>query len=363
MKKILFTIYSLRGGGAERIMTNLANHLVENNYKVTILTMGNADCAYKLSQSIKIIELGFKPNISSPFSSFKNLFYRIKLVYKKFVEIKPDLCISFMSETNIISIISAKLIKVPIIVSERTNPSIHQISFVYTFLRKILYKYASSVIVQTEGVSGFFSKNYRLKNLQIIPNFIQIDQFKSVKNEKENTILSVGRLSSEKGHLLLLNAYAISDAIKMGWKLKIVGTGPLELVYQKISKELKIDDNVEFGGHSSNVYANLINAGIFVLPSTYEGFPNALMEALAVGVPSISTNCDYGPSDLIQDGLNGFLVNVGDVNQLKNQINILIHDARLRERFRLEGPKSMKKFDYVIVISKWNTLINETIKN
>jgi GalNAc-alpha-(1->4)-GalNAc-alpha-(1->3)-diNAcBac-PP-undecaprenol alpha-1,4-N-acetyl-D-galactosaminyltransferase len=359
MKNILFTIHSLRGGGAERILSTLANHLVENNFNFTILTIDKADSAYEISTNIKIIELGLNSNNVGTLFSIKNFIYRIKAVYQKFAEVKPDLCISFMTETNIISIISSKIIKIPVIVSERTNPYKHKISIVYSFLRNVLYKYANSVIVQTESVS----KYYKLNNINIIPNFIKINHFNPLNLERGNTILSVGRLSEEKGHSMLLDAYALSNAIKFGWKLKIVGTGPLKDHLLAKSKHLKIDNNVEFEGKSSNVYANLINAGIFVLPSNYEGFPNALMEALSVGVPSISTDCDYGPSELIQDGLNGLLVKVGDVNELKDQINNLINDTRLRDRFRLEGPKSMKKFDYEIVISKWNTLINEIIKN
>lgn len=359
MKNILFTIYSLRGGGAERILTTLANHLADNNFNVTILTICKTNSAYEISTNIRIVELGLDSKKTGSLFSINNFFYRIKAVYHKYVEIKPDLCISFMTETNIISIICSKIIKIPVIISERTNPYKHKISFFYTFLRKVLYKYANSVIVQTESVS----KYYKLNNINIIPNFIIINHFNPLNTERDNTILSVGRLSEEKGHSMLLEAYALSNAIKFGWKLKIVGTGPLIGYLLAKSKELKIDDNVKFEGKSSNVYAHLIKAGIFVLPSTYEGFPNALMEALAIGVPSISTDCDFGPSELIQDGLNGMLVKVGDVNELKDRINTLIYDSRLRDRFRIEGPKSMKKFDYAIVISKWYTLINDIIKN
>jgi GalNAc-alpha-(1->4)-GalNAc-alpha-(1->3)-diNAcBac-PP-undecaprenol alpha-1,4-N-acetyl-D-galactosaminyltransferase len=215
--------------------------------------------------------------------------------------------------------------------------------------------------LQTDGVLKIYQKTFKIKNLQLIPNPIRIKDFMPSEKITEKTILSVGRLSQEKGHQLLINAFAISDAVGLGWKLVIVGSGPMENSLLEQVKRLKLTDYVEFKGRSYNVYEYLREAGMFVLPSYYEGFPNALMEALAVGVPSISADCDFGPSDLIQGGLNGFLVETGNVFDLKEKINILLNNDSIRSRFRVEGPKSMRKFDSVLIMHKWECLINKTI--
>ncbi|WP_276348726.1 glycosyltransferase family 4 protein [Daejeonella sp. JGW-45] len=363
MKKVILNIYSLRNGGAERVMANLANHLTVRGYEVYIITIGNAESGYELSSDIKIIELGFDSLNSGLVASIKKFLKTVKAIHKNFVIIKPDLCISFMTETNIISLIAGKLCHVPVIVSERTNPLKHSISSVYSFLRKSLYKYATEVVLQTEGVLAFYRKNLKIKNLQVIPNPILIRDFMPCEEIKKKTILSVGRLSQEKGHLLLINAFAKSDAVKLGWKLIIVGSGPMQNFLFEQVVHLKLTDYIEFKGRSLNVYEYLKEAGIFVLPSSYEGFPNALMEALSVGVPSISTNCDFGPSDLIHDGINGLLVETDNVTDLKEKINTLLHSDSKRADFRAEGPRSMKRFNYEIIMHKWESLINKTIKN
>lgn len=361
MKKVLLNIYSLKNGGAERVIANLANHLINRGYEVIIITIGNSESGYELSPKVKIIEMGFDSRNSGLASSAIKLLKIIKLMYQNLVSIKPDLSISFMTETNIISLIAGKLANVPVIVSERTNPSKHKVSFLYAFLRRSLYKYAKAVVLQTEGVSEYYLKNFRLENLELIPNPIKMDEFLPAQEESEKSILSVGRLSEEKGHILLIEAYALSDAVKMGWKLRILGSGPQEDFLVSRSKELNLSQHVEFLGRSLNVHSYLKKAGIFVLPSKYEGFPNALMEALTVGVPSISTNCDFGPSDLIQDGFNGLLVETDNVSDLKTKINILLKSDLLRSRFRIEGPKSMKKFDSALIMQKWEHLINKII--
>lgn len=362
MKKVLLCIYSLRNGGAERVITNLANYLSDAGFDVCILTIGRADCTYELSPRIRIIELGFEVRMVGMVKSIISLFHRLLSIYKTFLVLKPDLCISFMTETNIMSLIVGRIAGVPVIVSERTNPDKHRISNIYSFLRKITYKDAKAIIVQTNGVCQYYRKTFGFRSLVVIPNPIKIDQFNISHCTKKKIILSVGRLSVEKGHLWLINAFAESDAVKLGWRLKIIGTGPLKACLQERVAKLSLTQHVHFEGRALNVYDHLKDAGLFVLPSSYEGFPNALMEALAVGVPCLSSDCDFGPSDLIKHGKNGLLVKNGCVVDLKEKINILLNDDSMRSSFQMEGPISIKKFDYAVIMDKWQFIVNKIIK-
>lgn len=363
MSRVIFVTYSLRTGGAERIMSYLANFLVTKNISVYIITINKSDSVYKLSNHIKIIELGLSSTGSGNLIAFKNFFYRVFKLYITISKINPHLCISFMTENNIITIIAGLLLKVPVIISERTNPIKHKTSKFYLFLRAHLYKYASALVVQTNSVSKYYSSTLINSKIFCIPNFINLNEYISSRNVINNKIiLNIGRLSEEKGHLTLLHSFAKSDAIKLGWKLRIIGVGPLETELKKMTEKLGIFEHVDFYGKSSNIILNLNEAGIFILTSRYEGFPNSLMEALASGVPSISTNCDFGPNELINDGVNGFLAKTDDVNDISAKINLLINDQNLRNAFSISGPKSMAKFDFPLVINRWYTLIVEKTK-
>lgn len=361
--KIAFCIYSLRSGGAERVMTILANSLSISGHEVYLITIGAANCGYVLEPKIKLIELNLSKESKNIFGVFKNIFLRIRGLVSAFYSIRPEICISFMTENNMLALIAGEFTRVPIVISERTNPYVQTLDGIYKILRKLLYKRARALVVQTMKARVYYEENLGLKHIPVIPNPIILKDFSlnDSPQPREKMIYNIGRLSEEKGHDYLIEAFAQSEAIRLGWTLNIIGEGVLRSKLESKINQLGLTNHVFLLGRELDVMKYLSHAGMYILSSKFEGFPNALMEALASGTPCISTDCETGPSEIIKNGENGILVKNGDVNEMSQAINIMIGNKYLRDVFSKSGPITMKQFDHSVIIQKWVNLIYKVI--
>lgn len=312
--KILFCIGNLSKGGAERVASNLCNYLIEEN-KVTIVTTIGKKSEYILDKKIKIKCLEDE-NINNNFI-LKNI-KRIKALQKIIKEENPDIIISFLPEPSY-RILFLKIFnnKLKVIVSVRNDPKIEYKSAISKLAMRILYPIANGFVFQTQEAQEYFNKKIQRKSV-IIPNPIK-EEFicRPYTGKREKIIVTVGRLEKQKNHKMLIEAFSKLPEELNEYKLIIYGEGSLRPELEKQIKELNLLDRVFLPGQVDDIKNKIYKASLFVLSSNYEGMPNALMEAMALGIPCVATDCPCGgPRFLIKNKENGYLIAINDTENL-----------------------------------------------
>jgi GalNAc-alpha-(1->4)-GalNAc-alpha-(1->3)-diNAcBac-PP-undecaprenol alpha-1,4-N-acetyl-D-galactosaminyltransferase len=354
--RIGFFITTMNCGGAERVMSLLANYFSSDN-TVYLFIYYEVPSFYELHPSIKIIHL--KPGIPGIgkvglLLQFIFNYFKIKKILK---HNKIECIVSFLTVINCFSIILGKRLGIPVIISERNEPLLFQPKKFISILRRKLYRKANAIVLQTNRSEiSFESVNVKLPPLRKVI-FNPIDPiFMNHNLERENIILSVGRLSFEKGHDLLLNAFKLSN--NKNWELHFVGDGIEKDNLIELSRKLNIADQVVWLGKQISVSDLLNKSAIFILPSRTEGFPNALCEAMICGCAVISFDCQNGPSELIENMNNGLLVPNGNISEMSIAINMLIEDSQLRLKLSAEASKLQSQLSINSICLQWEELIS-----
>ncbi|WP_084021913.1 MULTISPECIES: glycosyltransferase family 4 protein [unclassified Lebetimonas] len=350
--KLLFIISSLSSGGAERVMSILANKFVETR-EVVIVTMAKTDSFYPLHKNIKHIKLDLLKNSNNIFQSAMNNLYRIKAFVKIFKKENPDVIISFMTHTNILAIIASKIARKKIIISERIAYDYYG-SKILNIIRRFVYPFSDAFITQTYADL----KNYSfLKHSYVIYNPIETESF-DTNIKKQNIVLGVGRLDKQKGFDNLIKAYS---KLNTNWKLYIAGEGNERKNLEKLIKNFNLEEKVILLGKRKDIFEWYKKASIFVLSSKKEGFPNVLIEAMAFGCAVVSFDCPYGPNEIIENGVNGILVENQNIEKLAFSIQKLIDDENLRKKLSKEAMKVREKYSIERIVNKWENIIKKVV--
>jgi glycosyltransferase involved in cell wall biosynthesis len=357
-KKIGFVVGSLSSGGAERVISTLSNELIKK-YEIVIITFIKSKPFYFLDDRIKVIAcINHKEQPSSVFQSFKLNYILTKRISKIIKREQIHIAIGFITSANILTTIAAKINRIPCIISERNNPLLEDVPRFWVILRKIVYPLADSLVLQTKGVKMFYEKKIKPHKITILPNPISSELSKLQKHslKKEKIILTVGRLDKNKCQDQLIKAYKCINATE--WKVNIIGDGCEKQELQNLIDEYNLNDKIKIISKVERIDKYYNKASIFVFTSKTEGFPNALLEAMHFGLPCISTDCNFGPSDLIEDGINGFLVPINDQIILKSQLSELINNEALRAEFSKKSKLRTENYKSEKVIAQWEKLIN-----
>ncbi|MEZ4796629.1 MAG: glycosyltransferase family 4 protein [Flavobacteriaceae bacterium] len=363
MKKIAFLIYNLGSGGAERVLSSLANNF-SDNYEVHIITIVNTPLFYPLNASIKMHYCReneiTKSNVLSSLSENIRLYKKIK---KTLTIEHIDLLISFMTTSNVLGSLAAKSLNIPCIISERTNPSAIKLSFIWKRLVNYAYPKADIIAVQSQSVKSFYKKIIDEKKIVILPNPLskELSALKNPEINRNNVILNVGRLVRSKNQDLLIKAFSKVNDGK--WKLILVGDGPMLSEYKELVNKLDLEEKVEFVGKTKDVASYYNTSKIFAFTSKYEGFPNALIEAMYFELACVSTDCPSGPSEMINHEENGFLIPVGNQNLLETYLKKLMDNELLRISFGKKGYEKSTDFEEITVANKWKSLIEKLLNN
>ena len=353
--KIAFVISSLSNGGAEKIISLLANYFVQCN-EVSLILLCKKEIVYDIDNNINLVELNSCKNSVNIIDGIKNNINRYKELKNQIIEIKPDLIISFLTQTNILSILVAKSLHIPIIASERSIYA-SQKSKIWQGLRKYIYKKANYIVTQTLADL----KNYTfLDTIQNIYNPLLINNKNNnlIKN-REDIVLAVGRLHNVKQFDVLIKVFS---QIETEYKLVILGEGNKRNNLEKIIKEKNLEKKVFLKGQVKNVNEYYQKSKIFVLSSKYEGFPNALLEAMSNGCACISFDCPYGPNEIITNKKDGILVKNQDQDELKRAIESLIRDESYQQKLSINAIENSKRFDYKNIMQEWENLIDEVVE-
>jgi glycosyltransferase involved in cell wall biosynthesis len=328
MKKICVISPSLSQGGLENAVTVVANEMAKTGNEVSIICVYKNPVFYTLDKRINIILPSYK---REKFSTFHYYLKSIKYIRKNIKNIQPDIIISFGDFLNPISLIATYNLKIPVFISDRSSPG-KKFPFLVQKMREKLYPQATGIIAQTERAKKQKEKMLKGKNsnIIIIPNALRtIKLYEDIK--KENIVLAVARHYYVKGLDRLLEAFALTK--REGWKLVIAGDyGPETEKLKTQAKELEIEKYIEFLGAVKEIDKVYAQAKILVLPSRSEGFPNALIEAMAHGLACISFDINAGPSDIIKNNENGILVPDGDIDELAKQIDFFMYNESERKR-------------------------------
>jgi GalNAc-alpha-(1->4)-GalNAc-alpha-(1->3)-diNAcBac-PP-undecaprenol alpha-1,4-N-acetyl-D-galactosaminyltransferase len=322
-KKILITIASLFGGGAERVVSVWASQLAEI-YDVSVLLYGRSEKEYPISDKVKIYTVASKYNEYKKFSYFKR-FSRMRRIIK---DISPDIMINFLPRMQIWAMMASFGMKIFRIETVRNNPwELCRSSRIEHWLWMMCYKRANAVILQTQEQGEYFSKKIRRKCI-VIPNPIDkqyVDSNKNYSGEKIKKFVAAGRLTPQKNYPLMVRAFASAYKRNSGITLSIYGSEDDDKTeytnyLNSLIRELRMEGIIRLMGRTKQMRQVLLENDAFIMSSNFEGMPNSLIEAMAVGLICISTNCKTGPKDLIDDKINGFLVEVGNEDAFADAI-------------------------------------------
>ncbi len=358
---ITLVISSLNSGGAERVLSCLANHWSEQGHMVSLITFADSKSKpfYQLNQVIRLNQIN--QSCDEDLSFFRRTFNICKRIYylrKAIFSSNPDIIISFLDVTNITVLLSILGTSIPTIVCERTNPCFHNLpSKIYNTLRDILYPKAKKVIFQTKSATKKF---YKLKNIQIIPNFVIKPTLlkKPLPAAREGiNIISAGRLDKFKSFDTLINAFHRVARDNKNITLTIYGEGSERQNLEKLIKDLNMEKRIFLPSITKDIFPVLLDADLFVFPSLYEGFPNALCEAMSVGLPVIASDCS-GNVDIVRDKIDGRLFPARDVFALEKLIRELISDENQRKNLGLEAKNISSRFSQEKILKEWDSLLD-----
>lgn len=357
-KKIAFVIGALTPGGAERVISTLSNDLIEK-FEVSIITFVKSDPFYRLDPRIRTIYCF--DHIDKPSSIFHSLKLNYRIGKKITAIVKKeqiDLLIGFITSANIIATIAAKFNGIPCLISERNDPLKKGIPHLWILLRKRIYPMANNLIVQTEKVKAIYTKMLNSERITVLPNPISSDlsKLRKTNGSREKVILSVGRLNDDKRQDKIIRA--VHKLNIKDWRVILIGNGPNKKKLTALIENYNLTEQIKILSDIKDVDRYYNEASIFVFTSKAEGFPNVLLEAMHFGVPCISTDCNFGPSDLIEDGVNGFLIPVDDQDKLTLKLEQLMNNENLQTQFSESAIQTTKKYMSKEVTNQWEILIN-----
>lgn len=355
--RMALVIPSLSAGGAERVMSGMATHWASKGWNLTLITTADDQDRdfYALHPAVKRVRLARAGNTSGwweKLSRNARLLLRLRLALQ---QCQPDLVIAFLDVTNILTLLATRWLGVRVIVSERIDPSVNpDIKPAWRWLRRQTYPFATAVVAQTEAASAWLREHCGCTTITI-PNPLR--ELPEPAVERSPIVLSVGRLVHQKGFDILLDAFAKVAEQHPAWRLVMLGEGPDRPALEARVRRLGLTGRVDMPGVVRDPENWMAEAGVVVQASRYEGFPNVVLEAMAMGAAVVSTDCRSGPADLIRDGVNGLLVPVNDVSALAQALNDLLCRPDKRTQLGLSALRVRQSHAEDAIMSRWEVLI------
>ena len=368
--KIMFFVGSMiLKGGTERVISNLANFLCKEN-EVSLVTIVNTDIAYKIDDRVKKYALDKNKTEIKEIQS-KSLLLKLKkipkylsrvFVYRKMKKnINPDIVVAFLPHACYIALINKIFDKKSVIISVRNDPKVEYNSKIQNKLMKFLYPKVSGAVFQTDEAKDYFKDIINVET-KVIPNPINTSFVQSsYLDKREKSIVTVGRLEEQKNHVALIRAFKSIASKYPDYNLIIYGEGSLRESLEQLINELQLQNRVFLPGTYNNIKEKIYKASMFVLSSKYEGMPNALMEAMALGIPVIATDCPCGgPKFLIQNNRNGILVKNGDVNQIAEAMSKIIQNPNFARNIGICANEIAEDLSPQKINKEWECYIKAT---
>jgi len=330
------------------VISIIANRCAQDKWDVSILMLLTNRCEYPLNSAIKLIDLTGKSG-----SRMKKAPYWIRELRERMRLEKPDVVVSFVARINLLTLFAARGLHQRVIISERNDPAMDGRSVFVKIGANLLYPKADEIVFQTERAKNYYKKRIAEKSV-IIGNPIQVNVRASLI--KKDKIVTAGRLMPQKNHKMLIDAFSRVHQDFPEYKLYIYGEGDLRCKLEKQIREFGLEGYVFLPGNMADIHERFSDAKLFVLSSDYEGQSNALLEAMTMGLPVISTDC-AGSDEVIRNGESGLLVPVGDTSAIEAAIKKLLGDEKLCVKLGAQAVRDVEKFDAEYILRQWCDLL------
>ena len=353
--RIMFSIATMSHGGAQRVISIIADQLITEGHNVEILTYYDEKPWYELNPQIK---LSCDEKIIGKTGVLKHILFRRKYIKQE----KPDAVLSFLAPFNMIMIVAMLGLKIPLIVADRNDPKRVPENKYVRMIRDFLYNFADRVVVQNNSNKSYFGKKVQSK-CDVILNPIELNGKKgqAIAEIKTNKIVSVGRIIKQKNPLLLADAFCRIAPDFPSYSLVFYGEGDMGNQILDFAKQRGMEGRVLCPGPVENVYDNICDSKLFVLSSDYEGMPNALLEAMCFGLPVVSTKVS-GATDVIENMENGILVDCNSIDQLETAMRKMVADQTFAQKCAVEAQNLADELDKTEITRQWLNCIKRVMK-
>ena len=354
--KIVFLSYLNGFGGAEKQIILLANAMAEKGHKVTLVSIYENNLCYELNNKVKYI---FLPDRKE---GVLRLYTRYVDIRNTLKEINPDITVNFWFQSAYFTAMMKKSITGKVIYSERGDPGDKEYNGIMGQIRKFVFPKIDGFVFQSEGAKNFFDDIIQKRSVVINnPVFVKRSDYPNVI-KREKKIVTMGRLHEQKNQKLLINAFAsINDEFK-DYNLYIYGDGELKKELQDLIDSYNLTKRILLKGAQKDVHGLIYNASLFVLSSDYEGLPNALIEAMALGIPSISTDCKPGGArEIIHNYEDGIIVPINDVQKLANSMRWMLNNPLEAGEMGKKAFQNIRRLDSCTIYQKWSDYFEKVI--
>jgi len=357
-------ISSLNAGGAQKTLQELCESegLKSKKIRLIVTSLKSSRTFFEFGENVEIV---YMQDIISPSTGWLVFLYKLLKVRALILEANPKIVISFLTNTNVLTLISCTFTGIKVVVCERTFPAKSKAHFILLLGRYLLYRYSSCVIVQTERGRIWLENNIPGVTTAVIPNSVSFPLPQPTEQEIQSPIrdhgvfiFALGRMIADKGFSDII--HCLSDILQSGKEVSLVigGDGPVRHALQKLAFDLGCQNNVFFPGEIEYPSVWFQQQPIFVLSSYREGYPNVLLEAMSYGCPSVAYNCETGPAEIIEDQINGILVEVGNKANLSQAIKSLLGNKDLQEKISVEAVKVRETHSPEKIVDMWREVID-----
>lgn len=366
-RRIAIAIHALHGGGSEHVAAMMADWWAAEGNEVTLITLADTSTdTIAMSSQVRRIGLGLVGESNSLAQAIHHNRQRVRGLRQELLMLQPDCVVSLVDRMNVLTLLACKGTTLPVFACERTDVRHHQIGRLWSTLRRWAYPRAKRVVVQTSSVQAALQKLIPRAQAVCIPNFVRsiprdegAAAAQSALDRSAHWICGVGRLSAEKGIDLLITAFAQLATQFPDWNVVIVGDGSERTKLEAQIRNASLESRVRLLGWSERPWNLLVGAEVFAAPSRYEGFPNALLEAMARGLAVVTADCDSGPREIVQSETNGLLVPRDDIATLARALSRLMADSELRAKLGENARAVTEQFSPQKHFQRWEQLFNE----
>jgi GalNAc-alpha-(1->4)-GalNAc-alpha-(1->3)-diNAcBac-PP-undecaprenol alpha-1,4-N-acetyl-D-galactosaminyltransferase len=369
--RLMLVIPSLLAGGAERVMSILANHWVGQGWDVALVTYSRPETDfYPIDPRVERIGIGLLEPSQGFWQVVTRNLRRSTRMRGAIARFHPQVIISFLDTNSMVTYLAGLGLGAKLVVAKHNDPEKERLGWVLTRLQKVFYSRCDALVVLSEQHSRYF-RDRGISRMRVIPNPV-VESSSPAEGRRvwsrlnlplsSRYIMAVGRLTRQKGFDVLLDAWAMVPG-KDGWRLVIFGEGEERPVLEGKRIQLGIEDSVFFPGTVNPLSDYFHSADLFVLPSRYEGFPMVLVEAMACGLPVIAADCTSSISEIVRDGVNGLLVPPQDPPALANILSRLMNDADTSKRLGKNAPAVLETFSLEKVAGLWEELLNALLEH
>jgi len=353
--RIAFVIPSLGAGGAERVATLLANEWSANGHDVTLVTFETpgTEPFFTLDPGVSLRELAASAESRGLLARLSTNVARVSRLRSGLRELHPDAVVAFMTEANVIALWASRGLGVPVVISERNQPERPGLGRAHRLARRLTYPLASAMVLQTDAIASWVRARFRIP-VHVIPNPVRLGAGDARReNGDVQWLMSLGRLAPQKGFDILIKSFAAVASKHSKWRLVIYGEGPHRAALERLRSESGCADRIMLPGLTKDPAEALSKAGLFVLPSRFEGYPNALLEALAQGLPVLATSCPGGTVEILDNGVHGMLVPPDDFEAMTTALDAMLSAPDLRDAYAWKARRAVTGLDVATVGKRW----------